>query len=645
MAARPLKRSSSTPVRLGILGVVACSLFVALFARLWYLQVLSSPAYEVAAQRNATRVVEDRPIRGRILDRLGRVLVENRASNVVAIDRAKVKGDQLREVVGRLAELLGIPQADIQRRIDDRRVSPYVPVPVAEDVAEDKIVAIRERAAEFPGVTADRQARRSYPHGTLAAQVLGYVGEANDEEIGRGAARYSPGDEVGKAGVEKVYDVQLRGEEGTTEIGISALGEPTYRRVVKEPKPGRDVILSIDLDVQRVAEQALAQGLEAARGRKFGDTNKPLVADAGAAVVLDLVEGNVVAMASYPTFDPSALADGVDKTEATQLFDPKAGAPFTNRAISGQYAPGSTWKLVTAAAALERGLITPSTTVDDIGFYIIPECVGKCRFQNAGATRFGRVDLSRAIAVSSDVYFYKLGADMWVRREALGENTMQDTALALGFGSRTGIALPSESAGRVPTPETRRRLNEERPDVYITGEWFTGDNVNLAIGQGELTVTPLQLASVYGTFATNRSFSWNIALRTQQADGADPETFMARQQPGPPINPATRAAIMSGLRGATTLDRGTATPAFAGFPQDRFSVAGKTGTAQAMPKQDTALFVALATAEDPRYAVAVVMEQAGFGSTSAAPVARRILAQLSGVEAPSPVDLVSGGEG
>lgn len=243
------------------------------------------------------------------------------------------------------------------------------------------------------------------------------------------------------------------------------------------------------------------------------------------------------------------------------------------------------------------------------------------------------------------MYFYRLGADLWVRRDALGESALQDTARQLGFGSQTGVALPSEAKGRVPTPESRRKLFEERPDVYVTGGWFTGDNVNLAIGQGELTVTPLQLASVYGSFATGRRFSWNVALGVRAPGEVDPAPIPARPRGALEMSAATRDAVMTGLRRALTDERGTATAAFAGFPLDRFPIAGKTGTAQAMPKQDTALFVAVAPADAPRYAVAVVMEQSGFGATSAAPVARRIFAELSGLEPQTPVDIVPGSQG
>ena len=633
--------------RLAILGVVAVSLFVALFSRLYYLQVLEAPNYRLSAERQAVRDVREPALRGRILDRNGKVLVENRALDVVTIDREEIPADDEARVafLAKVSALVGQPVEAIQARLDDIRSSRLVPAIVAEGVPESVVITLKERPEDYPGVAAKRIGRRSYPNGPIAAHVLGYVGEINGDELEAGGDDYAAGDSVGKAGVERVYDRQLRGIPGATSYEVDADGRPV-RTVGRKPSvTGSDLVLSLDLDVQRVAEGALAEGLAAARGRTFGNTSVPFVADAGSVVVLDLAEGSVLAMASYPTFDPSALADGVNREEARALFDESAGAPFTNRAIQGQYAPGSTWKVVTAAAALERGLITPATSIVDEGSYIIPECVGRCRFQNAGNTSYGRVDLPRALAVSSDVYFYRIGADLWVRREELGENPMQDTAEAFGFGAPTGVALPSEARGRIPTPESRQQLFEQRPDVYITGGWFTGDNVNLAIGQGELTVTPMQLASVYGKLATGRSWAWNVALRVQSPGGELVQEISPRAAEPPAISETTRQSIMDGLRRALTDDRGTATPAFAGFPLDRFPVAGKTGTAQVMPRQDNALFVAVAPADAPRYAVAVVMEQAGFGSTSAAPVARRIFGQLSGLEAPTPVAIVSGGEG
>lgn len=343
-------RRDDVRLRMAIIGVVALSLFGALFARLWFLQVLSSPEYRLAARANAVRVVRDPALRGRILDREGRVLVENRALSVVLVDRAALDPAQRAAVVARLGPVLGVDEAELDRRLEDRRSSPYAPIIVAEGVPEATLIRLRERAEDFPGVIADRVPVRTYPNGPLAAHLLGYVGEINDDELASRKDGYAVGDDIGKAGVERVYDAELRGVAGHTRVEVDSKGRPVAVIDREPPVPGSDVVLSLDLDVQRVAEQALAQGLEAARGRSFGDTDHPLVADAGAAVVLDLQEGTVLAMASYPIFDPAALADGVDDAEARALFDESVGAPFTNRALQGQYAPGSTWKLVTAVA-------------------------------------------------------------------------------------------------------------------------------------------------------------------------------------------------------------------------------------------------------------------------------------------------------
>ena len=641
--------TADTPrLRLAIVGVVALSLFAALFARLYFLQVLAAPEYKLAAEANQVRVVKDPAPRGRILDRNGKVLVDNRASNVVAIDRSKVKDAAERDaLLTRLSVVLGVTPDILRDRYDDRRVSPYTPVPVAEDVPEDVLVLLRERRSEFPSVVAKRVAVRTYPNGGLAAHILGYVGEVNQEDIDAKPGTYALGDITGKAGVEKVYESDLRGVDGEQRIEVDAEGVPI--RVLpggRAPVQGNDIVLSIDLDVQRVAEEALAQGLLATRGRPFEENNVRLGllrADAGAVVVLDAKEGSVIAMASNPTFDPSLLVNGISKAEGEMLFGDDSGAPFTNRAIQGQYAPGSTWKLVTADAAVRSGFIPPSFTINDSGTYTLPgDCTGRgCLRRNAGSKAYGRVDLRRALSVSSDVYFYHLGAQLWINRATFGETAIQDVAAQLGFGEQTGVPLPSESKARLSTPERRAQMHEENPTAFPSGKWFTGDNVSLAIGQGELTVTPIQLANAYATYANNGTrFSPNIALRVQDQDGDLVRDITPRVVDRIEIPPAARDVIMSGFAGAVADPEGTAYNAFAGFPLDQFPIAGKTGTAQAPPRQDTALFVGVAPAYDPRYVVATVMEQSGFGSAAAAPVARRVFGQLSGLETTAPVEFV-----
>lgn len=630
---------NDTPrLRLGIIAIIALSLFAALLTRLWYLQVLEAPDLRLAAEANSVRIVPEPAPRGRILDRHGRVLVDNRASNVVAIDRTKLPDDEVEGLLERLSAVLGIPPDVLGRRIDDKRVSPYTPVPIAEDVSEDKMVHLLERADEFPSVVAKRVAVRAYPHGSLAAHVIGYVGEVTKEEIDADPGAYNLGDQIGKAGVERIYEKDLRGRDGELRIEVDAKGKPI--RVVDRtaPKQGNDVVLTIDLDVQRTAEEALAQGLESTRGRPFQDDRRPLKADAGAAVVLDTT-GGVEAMASYPSFDLPGLADGISTEEAAVLFGEGSGAPFTNRAIQGQYAPGSTWKLITADAALRQGLISPNFSLIDGGTYTIPgDCTGRgCLRRNAGSRAYGRVGVSRALSVSSDVFFYTLGANFWIQRDKYGENPIQDVAGMYGFGESTGVPLPFESKGRVLTKASKQALHDKNPRLASAG-WYTGNNVNLAIGQEAMLVTPMQIANAYATFANGgRRYSPNVALRVQRQDKTLVREIAPRLVATIDLPPHVQGPIMNGLVSAVRDEDGTAFNAFAGFPLPQWGVAGKTGTAQATPKQDTALFAAFGPTAGPQHVVTVVMEQAGFGASAAAPAARRIFAMLSGLEGGEPV--------
>ncbi len=634
--------NDSARLRLTIVGIVVISLFSAVFARLWYLQVLDSETLRAEAVRNQVRLVYETAPRGRILDRQGRPLVENRVSEAVTVTRIEVKGND--GVLSRLAALLGISIVELERRIADPRFSPYRPVPVAEDVPEDKIVYLREHAADFPGVEVQALAERAYPNPGLAAHVLGYVGEINDTELaGRKTGGYRLGDEIGKSGAEQSYETDLRGRPSRLALEVDANGRVVRTLASRPPQPGNDVQLTVDLDVQRLAEESLAQGLEASR-RRVDRSRKHFPAPAGAAVVLDPHDGSVLAMASFPTYDPSAFVRGISPELFATLQDKANHFPLTNRAIQGQYAPGSTFKLVTALAALQRGAITPRTTLVDEGSFRLRSCRGeRCVFRNAGSRRYGRVNLARAITVSSDVFFYHLGAEFWFGG---GPNTLaiQETARELGLGQKTGIALAGEQRGRIPDPESRRRLHELRPDAFPEGNWRAGDNVNLSIGQGETVVTPLQLANAYAAFVSGGALHEpRVAARVLDTGGKtvrDIEPKLRRQLP---LDPNIRTPILQGLRGVVFDPMGTAAGAFAGFPLDVLSVGGKTGTAEVTGRHDTALFVAFAPVESSRYVVAVVMEEAGFGGSAAAPVARRILEGLAGAP-PGPVQLVGGTE-
>jgi penicillin-binding protein 2 len=609
-----------------VVAIVIVSLFAALLARLWYLQVLAAPTYRVQADVNRVRTIYTEAPRGRILDRQGRIIVDNRVSDAVVVNRGEL-GTHRAEVLPALATVLKVPLADIERRLNDKRYSPFKPIPVADDVPKQTVIYLREHQGDFPGVGGVQLTQRFYPHGPLAAHLLGWVGEINGGELAPLKKKgYKEGDSIGKSGVEKIYEDDLRGRPQTERLEVDSKGRVLRSLGVEGSLQGHDVQLTLDLDIQKLAEESLDQGLKAARGTYDKSQAKRFLAPAGSTVVLDPRDGSVLALGSNPTYDPSIFVNGIKPDLFAQLNDPATGFPLNNRVLQGQYAPGSTFKLVTSLAALGHGMIDSRYTVDDGGKIKI----GNRIFKNAGGEINGRVNLTRALTVSSDVFFYSLGNQFWLQRSQFGDG-IQDEARQLGLGKRTGVALPFEAAGRIPDPDTRKKLHDQNPKAFPNGKWFAGDNVNLAIGQGEMVITPLQLANAYATFA-NGGTVWvpRVGASVRDQAGVKLRDISAQSLRKVDIPPPVRDPILQGLAGVTTDGRGTAAGAFVGFPSQTFPVAGKTGTAQAGNKQDTSLFVSFAPATDPQFVVGVVMEEAGFGAAAAAPVARRILEALAG---------------
>jgi penicillin-binding protein 2 len=595
-----------------VAGVLTVCCFLTLLTRLVHLQVAERPAYAARAEANRWRVVPLDAPRGRILDRAGRVLADTGAAWRIRLDRRVPRAERA-ALLERLAPVVGVAAADLQARVDDRSADRVLPATLLDDAPDEVVLALRERATEFDGVEIDSHPIRRYPHEHLAAHVLGTLGA--DPGPGRAGRR-------GASGVEAAYDQVLAGQPGEDRVEVDSAGRPAGRAVGREAVPGRDVRLTLDLDVQAVAEHALADGMALARSGVPGAGPAP--APGGAVVALDVRDGSVLALASAPTFDPASLAGRIRADTWAALHDPVAHAPLTNRALQGLYAPGSTFKPVTALAALGAGLITPASVVDDRGTYLL----GSRRLQNAQGRAHGKVDLARALAVSSDVYFYGLGDRL--ARVAPGtsaDGPIQAIAGRLGFGRSTGIDIGPEALGRVPGPATRREAHERRPKEVPDGRWYPGDNVNLAIGQGDLLVTPLQLAVAYATLATGLVPPTPHVL----ADGPGSPGPRSRVE----LDASARHAVLAGLAGAVSSKDGTASAAFAGFPLDRVPVMGKTGTAQVNGKGDTSLFVAVApAANDPQYVVAAVVEESGFGSVVAAPIVRKVLEVLTGVVAP-----------
>lgn len=650
-ARRRLGRYDSRRLRISILGVIGLALLATLVVRLWYLQVVTSEQFVAQAVGNIIRTVPEPAPRGRIFDVTGRELVGNRIVNVVTMDafilRDQIGPGQRRRLALELSRQLSrsgvlTKSVELTEAMADPAYGPFDRIPLAVGVSDSIKVFLAERNEEFPGVEVVPRTRRVYPYGDLAAHVLGYIDTITAEEIEarrNHPKRYSTVDEIGKSGVELAFEDVLRGTPGWREIEVDNVGNVIRERGYRAPQPGTDVILTIDADLQRLVEAELRRGLLEARERQDESVEDRLVtfaAPAGAAVVLDPRNGNVLAMASYPGYDPRLFIGGISEEEFEAFVHPASHAPLNNRAIQGVYAPASTMKPITSYAALSTGLLGPdgflgvTQTTADPGYHVLGDCTGECEFENPDRAPNGDVDLRMAITVSSDVYFYKL-AEQFSRRAGYDEDQIQQTARDFGFGKTTGIALPFEHAGIVPDAEIKRSRHEDNPQAFPDPDWRTGDTINISIGQGDLGVTPLQLANAFTVFANGgRIYLPNVAVGT-----ADPISGELVNEIRPRLTsrvylPADlHAPIMDGMRGATTLRTderlGTAQNAFRGFPHEQWPVAGKTGTAEVLGKSDSSVFVGFGPLPQPRYLVAVLLEESGFGGEAAAPVVRRIL--------------------
>jgi penicillin-binding protein 2 len=610
------RRPTLTPqlaFRVAVIGGVALVMFALIFFRLWYLQVLSGDKYEAQAQNNRVREIKVQAPRGEIVDRHGQELVSNRNSRSIKLTPDKLPEDigERREVYRRLARLLNLKPRRLERRVEEElKVLPFAKPTVKQDVSWELIAYVLERQSRFPGVEAESEFLRRYPHGIVGAHLFGQVGEVTRKQLeDQRFNGVEMGDRVGQAGIEAEYDRFLRGGNGAARVEVDALGNLTDTLDQEQPRQGSQLRLSLDLDVQRAAQQALSGGT----GR-------------GAFAVMDVDSGEVLALGSQPSFDPNIFTKPLSQKKLNSLSSDDLGKPLFNRAIQGGYPTGSTFKLVTAAAALESGHLTPDTLLNDPGVLKI----GTQEFKNAGDVAHGTLALRQALTVSSDVFFYQLGRDMDEKGMPL-----QRWARQLGIGRRTGIDLPAETAGRLPTPRWRNRWF--RQDL-TDRPWSVGDNINLSVGQGDLLSNPLQMAVAYAAVANGgRVLRPRLGLRIEDASGRALQQLDAPTARRVKISEANRDAILEGLYGAANQPGGTSTPVFEGFP---IPIAGKTGTAEHVGKPDQSWYVALAPYPNPKYVVAVTDEAGGFGADTAAPMARRILAELFEVQE---TGLVQGG--
>ena len=636
----------STRLRLTFLTLLVVSLFALLFARLWFLQVMAGERYTTLAEGNAVRTMEIAAPRGKLLDRHGKPLVRNRYAMVVSVQPREM-GDRRGPILHDLARLLGLPRKEVERRIETSTVSPFRPKPVAVDVPADIVFYIHENGStRYPGVYAESLPVRDYRHGQTAAHVLGYLGEISQAELDSPEfVDYQPGDQIGWSGLERSYEQVLQGRDGMRRFEVNATGDIVGELPTVLPVAGADVRTTLDLKAQKLAERALEGGIR--RARKVPDSQSGrgpyFKAPAGAAVVLE-PDGSVVAMASYPTFSPERFVGGVSTRYWRWLQDPDNHFPLINRAVQSSYPPGSVFKIVSAAAALEGGYMTTTSRLPCPGSW---EWAGQV-FRNWNPGDSGSLDMTQALSQSCDTVFYELAQRMWTDEQREGDEPSErlaEMSRAFGLGEPTGVELPGDKAGVVPGRAWKQAFWEDNRDAYCTqarrapessyardlftdlcergNVWRGGDAVNMSIGQGDVQTTPLQIANAFAAAANGGTlYRPRLGAEVVSPDGGretlDPEVVRRL-----PVSAKHLRTIRRGLEMVTS--EGTASATFGDFP---VPVAGKTGTAELKPKQPFAWFAAYAPADDPRYIVVTMVEEGGGGSLNAAPIARRILEGL-----------------
>jgi penicillin-binding protein 2 len=637
----PYRLTPRLALRIGILGTLAIAVFAVLFLRLWALQVLSGAQYLRAAQNNQLRTIRLQAPRGPILDRDGRVLVTNVAGNEVQIRPTDLPAPR----AARLAELralsraVGVPLSQMLAGIRRHRNDPLTPVRVKDGVGEPVVAYLAERQADFPGVQVVNTYLRAYPHGSLAAHVLGYVGEISPAELkalrGQG---YRPGDLVGQAGVEATYDKYLRGIPGSSQVVVDSLGRPisTFQPTTM-PRPGNALRLTIDLRLQQAAEQALQIGLQAAHADACIGC---WAANGGAIIAIDPRDGSIRALASWPTYRPSLFAGRVteralDSAGLTTRTAKERNYPGLDRAIDATYPAGSTWKPVTALAAMQEGILDPYSNLRCTGSLDI---AGQT-FKNWDPFASAWMDLPTALAASCDTYFYQVGERFYGMPGRLGPR-LQAWASRFGFGARTGVDLGPEQPGLLPTPAWRKATYTKRSDPrgwQIDRLWKPGDSVQLAIGQKDLLVTPMQMARFYAMIANGgKLVTPHVLMDVEQASSNNNgRTLPARTFPPPVsanVSPGALDVVRKGLLEATHASFGTSSAIFSSFP---VAIAGKTGTAEKVldpgdgyPRIfDQSWWCGYGPADNASLVVCALIENGGHGGTAAAPAALHVFEQ------------------
>ncbi|MFJ2646602.1 penicillin-binding protein 2 [Streptomyces sp. NPDC087420] len=656
-------RTPRVKIRLIVIQVLVFSLLLTLGGRLWYLQVRNGQEYTDEAKNNHVQQVVEPAVRGSILDTRGVPLADNETRLVVSASRTELMKmrDDGKAVLARLADVLGVKPKDVtdKVRLCDAKTpqpcwngSPYQPIPVTDEATTQQALQIRERTEDFPGITAEPTAVRRYAAPGLAntSQVLGYLSPVTDEEITKAQDTLSPylrSDQVGRSGLERTYDRELRGKAGVTRYEVDNLGRVIGRAMSDAARPGANVVTSVDARVQAVAEYELHNAMKTARKEIDRNTGVNYKADSGAVVVMEAKTGRVVAMASQPTYDPNAWVGGISAKDYAKLTGKKSNFPLLNRAIQGQAAPGSIFKVISSTAAVNAGY-------DFNGSYPCPSSysVGGQVFKNFESQGYGSITIGKALEVSCDTVYYGIAHKEWQKDGGMKPKKnpgdwFYKTAHQFGLGKETGIDLPNEVTGRVPDRQWKKNFwkankaswceQGKKGGTYVEQIAYegclegdrmrAGDSVNYSIGQGDTLVTPIQMATIYSAISNGGTlFNPTVGKAIISADGKRVEEIAPKAHGRLPFDRKTRDEIDEALAGVAT--RGSAAWRFGGWPQKQIPMHAKTGTAEVYGKQTTSWFASYTK----DYTIVMTISQGGTGSGASGPAVRKIYEAMYGLD-------------
>ncbi len=610
---------SNIKIRFKIVLYLMVMILIVIILRLYFLQIMSGELYAELASKSVTREKTVAAPRGNIYDRNGKLIVKSVPITAVAVEPHIVLKNE--DVMEALSGCLNMSYQDIKEKLEKSDVSYIDRVILKKDIDTAAIIYLKENSSNLPGVEVVDVYWREYNFGVLVSHLLGYTGEIDEdmlksEKYGDG---YEGGDQVGLTGLEETYESVLKGKKGKIVYEVDPLGSPVSILEETSPTCGNDLYLTIDIDLQQFVEKVLYQSILEVRQKKIKNTDECYNVPGGAVVVLNPQNGQVLAMASYPTFNPELFVGGISQTGWNYLNDPENYYPLNNRAVMS-FPPGSVIKIVTAYAGLAEEVIGEESRLNCTGVWL---GLGE-DFPKSCWASHGSLDIRGAIKNSCDIYFYQVGDRLYTKLNNT-EEFLQEYARIFGFGSLTGIDLPDEYKGLVGDEEWKKDYFKDQPEYSV---WYRGDTVNMAIGQGDLMVTPLQMAQAFSILA-NRGIQYTpyIVKEIRDIEGNLFPDNSREEYKDLKLNEYFIEIIEDGLV-QVVRPGGTAAGAFRNFPLDEYSVAGKTGTAEFEGRQDYAWFASYAPVGNPEYVVVVMLEEAGSGGSNVAPIVEKIYGYL-----------------